>query len=84
MSNPVVVITDKVMRMIKGLVYLAMRGAYRGGATVDEITCFLDGSSPAQDGAYHQGIVERVLQDLHREGKVDRAGSRWYPAGAAH
>ena len=84
MSNALVVITDKVTQMIKSMVYLAMRVCYRQGATVDEISHFLDDWSPDHEGVYHQGIVERVLQELSQEGKVAQAGGRWYPAGAVH
>jgi hypothetical protein len=83
MQNPVIVITDKVMGMIKSMVYLAMRVSYRRGATATEISSFLNNWAPADSGAYHEGIVERVLQDLLRDGKVTQAGARWYPTGLA-
>jgi hypothetical protein len=84
MQNPVAVITDKVMSMIKSMVYLAMRVSYRGGATTTEIASFLNNWAPSESNMYHEGIVERVLQDLVRDGKVAQAGARWYPAGLAH
>jgi len=83
MENPVSVITEKVMGSIKGMVYLAMRVSYRRGATIAEISTFLNNWAPAGADMYHEGIVERVLQDLHREGMVDQAGPRWYPVGLA-
>ena len=81
MQNPVTVITDKVMQMIKSMVYLSMRVYYRRGATASEISSFLNDWAPAAEGMYHEGIVERVLQDLCNDGLVARAGARWYPAG---
>ena len=41
MSNPVIAITDKVMRTIRSMVYLAMRVSYRRGATTSDISGFL-------------------------------------------
>jgi len=82
MQNPVTVITDKVMCSIKSMVYLAMRVSYRSGATTAEISGFLNDWVPAE-GMYHEGIVERVLQELHRDGKVSQAGARWYLASMA-
>ncbi len=82
MQNPVTVFTDKVMQGIKSMVYLSMRVYYRRGATAAEISGFLNDWVPAGEGFYHEGVVERVLQELQLDGKVDRAGARWYPAGA--
>jgi hypothetical protein len=84
MQNPVAVITDKVMGMIKSMVYLAMRASYRSGATTTEIAGFLNSWAPSESNMYHEGVVERVLQDLVRDGKVAQTGARWYPAGLAH
>ena len=79
MSNPVVAITDKVMRMIKAMVYLSMRVSYRRGATTQEVTGFLSEWAPERGEFYHEGLVERVLSELQQEGRVARAGARWYP-----
>jgi hypothetical protein len=84
MQSPVAVITDRITGMVKSMVYLAMRVSYRGGATTTEISSFLNNGSPSESNMYHEGIVERVLQDLVRDGKVAQAGARWYPAGLAH
>jgi hypothetical protein len=84
MSSPVVAITDKVMRMIKSMVYLAMRVSYRRGATAAQLSSFLDEWTPSTAGSYHEGVVERALFDLRMEGKVTQAGARWYPVGLAH
>ena len=84
MQTPVSVITDKVMGTLKGMVFMAMRVSYRRGATVSEISSFLHNWAPATDDLYEEGVLERVLMDLHRDGKVDQAGARWYPAGLAH
>lgn len=81
MSSPVVAITDKVSRMMKSMVYMAMRVSYRRGATVAELSGFLEDWTPAQAEANRPGIIERVLRDLHHEGKVSSAGGRWYPVG---
>ena len=84
MNNPVIAITDKVMRMIKSMVYLSMRVSYRRGATTEEVSGFLSEWAPENDGFYHEGLVERVLGELQQEGRVQRAGARWYPVGIAH
>ena len=82
-ENPITAITDKVMRMIKAMVYLAMRVGCRRGATVPDITSFLEQWTPDDKNLYHNGIVERVLFDLEKDGKVASAGSRWYLVGAS-
>jgi hypothetical protein len=82
MQNPVTVFTDKVMQGIKSMVYLSMRISYRRGATAAEISGFLNDWVPSGEGFYHEGVVERVLQELQLDGKVDRAGARWYPTAA--
>ncbi len=84
MNSPVIVITDKVMRMIQSMVYLAMRVSYRRGATTGDICGFLTEWAPASAPIYHDGIVERALDELQLAGKVTRAGARWYPVGIAH
>ena len=84
MQSPVSVITDKVMGTIKGMVFMAMRVSYRRGATVSEISSFLNHWAPVGDERYNDVVVERVLADLHRDGKVNQAGARWYPVGLAH
>ena len=81
MQNPITVITDKVMRMIKAMVYLAMRVGHRRGATVPDITSFLEMWAPSDQNLYHNGIVERVLFELKSDGKVTNAGARWYLVG---
>ena len=84
MQNPVAVITDKVMAMVKSMVYLAMRVSYRGGATTTEIAGFLKEWAPSDADGCQEGLVERVLQELHRDGRVMQAGARWYPVAVAH
>lgn len=81
MSNSVIAITDKVMRMIKSMVYMSMRVSYRKGATTQDVSGFLSEWAPQGQNFYHEGLVERVLADLQHEGHVARAGARWYPVG---
>lgn len=83
MSNPITVMTDKVMRMIKSMVYLAMRVSYRRGATPEDISGFLLEWTPSEANFYHEGVVERALSALEADGLVRRAGPRWYPVGMA-
>ena len=64
MQNPVAVITDKVMSMIKSMVYLAMRVSYRGGATTTEISRFLNNWAPSESNMYHEGIVGGLVEQL--------------------
>ena len=84
MNNPVIAITDKVMSMIKSMVYLSMRVSYRGGATTEEVSGFLAEWAPDKRDLYHHGLVERLLAELQQEGRVARAGARWYPVLVAH
>ena len=83
MNSPVIAITDKVMRMIKSMVYMSMRVSYRKGATTQQVSGFLSEWAPAEQNLYHEGLVERILADLQQEGRVARAGARWYPVGVA-
>ncbi len=79
----VTTISDKVMRMIKSMVYMAMRVSYRRGATSGDIAGFLSEWAPSGENMYHEGVVERVLGELHRDGLVVNAGPRWYPVALA-
>jgi hypothetical protein len=81
MHNPLITMTDKVMSMIRSMVYLAMRVSHRRGATSLEIADFLDDWAPDVPNSYHVGIVERVLEELRLDGKVTQAGAKWYLAG---
>ncbi|MEM1113901.1 MAG: hypothetical protein AAGI11_18450 [Pseudomonadota bacterium] len=78
MQNPVVTITDKVMRMIRSMVYLAMCVGCRRGATPEDIAAFLKVWAPSEENLYHSGVIERVLVDLSHDGRVVQAGARWY------
>ena len=84
MNNPLTVITDKVMRMNKSMVYLSMRVSHRRGATTEDISGFLSEWAPEDKSIYHEGIIERALTELQGDGLVSRAGARWYPARNAH
>ncbi len=84
MQSPVTVLTDKIMGTLEGMVYMAMRVSYRRGATVSDIASFLDHWAPSTNDFSDQGLIERVLEDLSRDGKVNQAGARWYPVGVAH
>ncbi len=83
MNNPITVMTDKVMRMIKSMVYLSMRVCYRRGATTEDISGFLVEWTPGEENIYHEGVVERALCALEADGLVRRAGPRWDPVGLA-
>lgn len=79
MGNSITNITDKVMHLTKSMVYLAMRVSYGRGATSEDIAGFLAASVPESTNSYHPGVVERALVELHRDGRVNRAGAHWYP-----
>jgi hypothetical protein len=81
MQNPIIAITDKVMRMIKSMVFLSLKVGHRRGATIADIEIFLKHWAPSERGMYHQGIIERVLRELQTDGRVAQAGPRWYLAG---
>ncbi len=84
MSKPVIAITEKVIRMIKSMVYMSMRVSYRKGATAEDLSGFLTEWAPQGQDLYHEGLVERILSDLQQDGHVARAGARWYPVGFPH
>ena len=79
MHNPVTIIADKVMRMARAMVYFAMCASYRSGATVGEIAGYLSIGPDGEAALCHEGMVERVLRQLHRDGRVTRDGAHWYP-----
>ncbi|MEH6569165.1 MAG: hypothetical protein V7709_08825 [Halioglobus sp.] len=81
MGSPLIVFTDKVMRMIKSAVYLAMRVGCRPGATTTDISHFLASFGAKDKTLYHEGVIERVLFDLQTDGKVTSSGARWYVVG---
>ena len=84
MQNPlisIVSITDKVMRMMKSMVFLSLKVGHRRGATVADIEMFLNEWAPSERVMYHRGIIERVLRELQTDGRVAQAGPRWYLAG---
>ena len=72
MSSSIVIITDKVMRMTRSMVYLAMRYAPGQGATVGDLVQYLNEHIPAGEPQLHGGIVERVMQELCLDGRVSR------------
>ena len=80
MQSPIIAITDKVMHMIKSMVFLSMKVGHRRGATVADIEAFLNDWAPSDQKMYHQGIIERVLSELQNDGRVAQAGPRWYLA----
>ena len=82
MQSPIIAITDKVMRMIKSMVFLSMKVDHRRGATVADIEAFLNNWAPSEREMYHEGIIERVLRELKDDGRVAQAGPRWYLAGS--
>ncbi len=82
MQSPIITITDKVMRMIKSMVYLALRVDHRRGVTIADIESFLRNCALSKQGMYHEGVIERVLRELRDDGRVTQAGPRWYLAGA--
>ncbi|KZX56575.1 hypothetical protein A3709_05610 [Halioglobus sp. HI00S01] len=77
--NPIVVITDKVMSMMKATVYMAVRFTYAAGATTSDIAAFLAQWTPNGAETYHASVVERVLVDLQHDGLVYRVDDSWYP-----
>ena len=81
MQNPIIAITDKVMRMIKSMVFLSLKVDHRRGATIADIETSLKYWAPSERSMYHQGIIERVLRELQTDGRVAQAGPRWYLAG---
>ncbi len=80
MNHALLGMTEKVSRMVRSMVYLAMARNYRG-ATVTEVCEFIGESVAGDAGQYHAGVVERALGDLERQGRVVRYGSLWYPNG---
>jgi hypothetical protein len=82
MHETVTTITDKVMRMIRPMLCVAVCSSFPGGATAGDIAAFLGRSAPAEASRFHQGLVERALRELLEEGKVVRPAAHWYPATA--
>ena len=81
MHSNITFFSDKIVQMIRSMVYLAMKVSCGRGATVQDISDVLQNSVPADRGVYQEGIIERVLADLRFDGKVARAGAHWYLVG---
>jgi hypothetical protein len=78
--NPVTVITDKVMRMGRSMVYLAMRVYPGSSVSPAEISHYIEQNTALV--GFHAGAVELALRELYSEGLVQRSGSRWSLAGS--
>ena len=78
MNNPLTAISDKVVRMMNAMVYLATGASPGDGATTGDIVRSLGHLAPVHADIYHQGMVERSLRDLQQQGLVVRSGSRWH------
>ncbi len=83
MNHSITVLSDKVMGTLRSMVYLAMRGSHRKGATAEELTGYLAAWLP-RGAMQYECAVESVLGELQRDGRVSRTGTRWYPVTVAH
>jgi hypothetical protein len=72
--------SDKVMRLVRSMVYLALRVQPGRQATPEQISCYIN--RYAADPGVHVGIVELALRELHKDGRVERAGADWLLSGA--
>ncbi len=79
MARPLTAISDKVTRMVRSIVYLAMKSQPAHGVSSDELSRFINKRSALD--RFHAGMVELALQELHSDGVVKRAGVRWYVPG---
>lgn len=80
MTNPVSIISEKIVHTLNSMVYLATRCGRSNAASSHDISRSLGELAPVHADIYHQGMVERALDDLHREGRVARSGGLWYRA----
>jgi len=83
MNHALLNLTDKVARMVRSMVLFTLQSREERGATTAEIAVFLSQWSTAGRDLYHEGVVDRALTDLARQGLVVRAGLCWYPATQA-
>jgi hypothetical protein len=81
MSNAITAMTDKVMRMTRSMVYLAMKNEPGRGRTAEDLSHFVNMRLPREQRSFHSGMVERVLSDLGRDGMVSHSNDRWFLRG---
>ncbi len=81
MAGSVTVISDKIMRLMRSMVYFALRVQPGPAHSAEELSLYINRT--AARGAVHSGVVELALQGLLSEGRVRREGARWCLQGAA-
>ncbi|TGD75161.1 hypothetical protein E4634_03930 [Mangrovimicrobium sediminis] len=79
MNHALLNLTDKVTRMTRSAVYLALVSR-SGGLTPAQICACIRDASEAGAQAWHSGLVERTLGELQRQGRAVREQGLWYPA----
>ena len=81
MAGSVTVISDKIMRLMRSMVYFALKVQPGRELSADELSLYINRNAAA--GAVHSGVVELALQELYSQGRVRREGARWCLQGAA-
>jgi hypothetical protein len=81
MAGTVTVISDKIMRLMRSMVYFALRVQPGQELSAIELSHYINRTGVA--GSVHHGVVEFALQELLSEGRVRRQGARWCLQGAA-
>ena len=79
-AGSVTAISDKIMRLMRSMVYYALKVQPGRELSVDELSLYINQNAAA--GAVHSGVVELALQELLCQGQVRREGARWCLHGA--
>ncbi len=77
MQSPVSLVASKATEVLKSFIVLSMKTMFRRGASGGQIRSFLNTYLPEQPSSYNGDQVLIALEDLEREGVVQRRGIRW-------
>lgn len=81
MAGTINVISDKIMRLMRSMVYFALKVQPGQQHSARELSLYINRTAAA--GTVHSGIVELALQELLSDGMVRREGSRWCLQGVS-
>jgi hypothetical protein len=67
----------KTSELLKSFIVMAMKTMFRGGASGGQIRSLLSTYMPDQQSIYGGQRVLLALEDLERDGTLERRGIRW-------
>ena len=77
MQARITAVAGKAREALKSFIVLSMKTMFRRGASGGQIRDFLHNYLPDRNELYNGQQVMLALQDLERDGVVQRRGIRW-------